>query len=151
MLAHWKKSYEQSGQHIKKQRHYFANKGPSSQGYSFSSSHVWIWELEHKEGWAWKNWCFWIVVLEKTLKSPLDWRRSNQSTLKKINPNYSLKGLMLKLKLQFFGYLMWRADSWKRSWCWERFRARGEVGNRRWDSWMASPTQWTWIWANSGR
>ena len=59
-------------QHIKRQRHYFANKGPSSQGYGFSSGHVWMWELDYKEGWAWKNWCFWTVVLEKTLESPLD-------------------------------------------------------------------------------
>ena len=72
MLAPWKKSYDKPRQHIKKQRHYFANKGPSSQSYGFSSSHVWMWELEHKEGWALKNWCFWTVVLEKTLESPLD-------------------------------------------------------------------------------
>ena len=67
-----KKSYDQPRQHIKKQRHYFANKSPSSQSYDFSSSHVWMWELDHKEGWAPKNWCFWTVVLEKTLESPLD-------------------------------------------------------------------------------
>ena len=72
MLALWKKSSGQLRQHIKKQRHYFANKGPSSQSYGFSSSHVWMWELDHKESWAPKNWCFWTVVLEKTLESPLD-------------------------------------------------------------------------------
>ena len=72
MLAPWKKSYDQSRQHIKKQRHYFADKGPSSQGYGFSSSHVCVWELDYKESWALKNWCFWTVVLEKTLESPLD-------------------------------------------------------------------------------
>ena len=71
-LTPWKKSYDQPRQHIKKQRHYFANKGLSSQGYGFSTSHVWMWELDHKEGWALKNWCFWTVVLEKTLESPLD-------------------------------------------------------------------------------
>ena len=71
-LAPWKKSYYQPRQHIKKQRHYFADKGPSNQSYGFSSSHVWIWELDHKESWAPKNWCFWTVVLEKTLESPLD-------------------------------------------------------------------------------
>ena len=71
-LAPWKKSYDQSRQHIKKQRHYFANKGPSSKGYGFSSSHVWMWELDYKESWAPKNWCFQTVVLEKTLESPLD-------------------------------------------------------------------------------
>ena len=72
MLTPWKESYDQPEQHIKKQRHYFANKGPSSQGYGFSSSYVWMWELVCEESWAPKNWCFWTVVLEKTLESPLD-------------------------------------------------------------------------------
>ena len=72
MLAPWKKIYDQARQHIKKQRHYFANKGPSRQGYGFFSSYVWMWELDHKENWVPKNWCFWTVVLEKTLESPLD-------------------------------------------------------------------------------
>ena len=72
MFAPWEKSYDQPKQHIKKQRHYFANKGPSSQGYGFSSGHVWMWKLDYKESWVLKNWCFWIVVLEKTLESPLD-------------------------------------------------------------------------------
>ena len=71
-LAPCNKSYEQPRQHIKKQRHYFADKGLSSQSFDFSSSHVWTWELDNKEGWALKNWCFWTVVLEKTLESPLD-------------------------------------------------------------------------------
>ena len=78
MLAPWRKSCDQPRQHIKKQRHYFAVKGPSSQSYSFSSSHVWM--FDHKENWALKNWCFWTVVLEKTLESPLD--------LKEIKPVY---------------------------------------------------------------
>ena len=77
----------------------------------FSSSHVWMWELDYKESWALKNWCFWTVVLEKTLESPLTARRSNQYILKEISPEYSLEGLMLKLNLQYFGHLMWRADS----------------------------------------
>ena len=71
MLAPWKESYDKPKQHIKKQRHHFPNKG---QSYFFSSSHVWMWELDHKEGWALKNWCFWIVVLEKTLESSLDYK-----------------------------------------------------------------------------
>ena len=71
-LVPWKKSYDQPRQHTKKQRRYFANKGPSSQGYGFSSSHVWMWELDPKEIWVLKNWCFWTVMLEKTLESPLD-------------------------------------------------------------------------------
>ena len=72
MLAPWKKSYDQPWQYSKKQRYYFANKGPSSQSYGFSSSHVWMWELDYNESWAEKNWCFWTVVLEKTLESPLN-------------------------------------------------------------------------------
>ena len=72
MLTPWKESYDQPRQHIQKQRHYFANKGPSSQGYGFSSGHVWMWELGYEESWVLKNWCFWTVVLEKTLESPLD-------------------------------------------------------------------------------
>ena len=111
MLAPWKESYDQPRQHIKKQRHYFAHKGPSSQGYGFSGSHVWMWELVYKESWAPKNWCFWTVVLEKTLESPLDCKEINQSILKEMSPGCSLEGLMLKLKLQYFGHLMWRADS----------------------------------------
>ena len=72
LLGHWKKTYNQLRQHIKKERHYFTNRGPSSQTYGFSSSHIWMWELDYKESWALKNWCFWTVVLEKTLESPLD-------------------------------------------------------------------------------
>ena len=75
MLTPWKKSYNQPTQHIKKKRHYFANKDPSSQSYGFSSSHVWMWELDYKESWALKHWCFWTVVLEKTLESPLDCKK----------------------------------------------------------------------------
>ena len=71
-FAPWKKSYDKPRQCIEKQKHHFANKGPSSQSYGFSSSHVWIWELDNKEGWVPKNWCFQTVVLEKTLESPLD-------------------------------------------------------------------------------
>ena len=97
LLAFWKESYDQPRQHIKKQRHYFANKGPSSQGYGFPSSHVWTWELDYKESQAPKNWCFWTVVLEKTLESPSDCKAT---MLKEISPEYSLEGLMLKLKLQ---------------------------------------------------
>ena len=110
MLAPWKKSYYQPRQHIKKQRHYFADKVLSSQSY-FSSSHVWMWKLDHKESWGLKNWCFWAVVLEKTLESPLDCKESNQSIIKEISPEYSLEGLMLNMKLQYFGRLMWRTDS----------------------------------------
>ena len=108
MLAPWKKSYDQPRQHIEKQRHYFANKGPSSHTYGFSSSHVWMWELDYKESWAPKNSCFWTVVF---LRVPWTARRSNQTILKEINPEYSLEGMILKLKLQYFGHLMQRTDS----------------------------------------
>ena len=111
MLAPWKKSYDKPRKNIKKQRHYFANNRPYSQSYGFSSSHVWMWRLDHKESWVLKNWCFWTVMLEKTLESPWTARRSNQSILKEINPEYSLEGLILKLKLQYFGHLMRRTDS----------------------------------------
>ena len=79
--------------------------------YGFSGNHVWMWELDHKESWAPKNWCFWTVVLEKTLRVPWTARRSNQSILREISPEYSSEGLMLKLKLQYFGHLMRRTDS----------------------------------------
>ena len=89
----------------KKQRHHFTDKGPYRQSYGFSNSHVWMWELDHKEVWSPKNWCFQTVVLEKTLESPLDCKESKQ-----INPKYSLEGLMPRLKLQYFGHLMRTAD-----------------------------------------
>jgi len=75
-----------------------------------------MWELDYKEGWAQKNWCFWTVVFEKTLDSPWTTRRSNQSILKEISLGCSLEGLMLKLKLQYFGHLMWRPDSFEKTW-----------------------------------
>ena len=258
------------------QKHYFANKSPSSQGYGFSCGHVWIWELDCEEGWAPKNWCFWTVVLEKTLEGPLDckeiqpvhpkgnqswivigrtdaepeapilwppdeknwliekvpgagkdwrrrrrgwqrmrwldgitdsidmslsklqefvmdreiwcaafhgvskswtiqkaecwiidafelwcWRRllrvswtarrSNQSILKEISPEYSLEGLMLKLKVQFLATCFEELTHWKRPWCWERLKAGGEGDDRGQDGWMASPTQRTCVWADSRR
>ena len=79
--ASWKKGYDQPRQHIKKQRHHFADKGPSSQIYGFPSSSVWMWMLDYKENWVVKNWCFWTVVLEKSLENPLDCKE-----LKPVNP-----------------------------------------------------------------
>jgi len=125
MLAPWKKSYVQPRQHIKKQRHYLADKGPSSQSYSFSNSHICMWELDYKESWALKNWCFWTVVLEKTLRVPWTARRSNQTILKEISPEYSLEGLMLKLKLQYFSHLIRRTDSL------EKILMLGKIEGRR--------------------
>ena len=129
-LTPWKKSYDQPRQHIKKQRHHFVNKGPSSQGYGFSSGHVWMWELDYKESWALKHWCFWTVVLEKTLESPGATRRSNQSILKEISPGCSLEGLTLKLKHQFFGHLMRTADSL------EKTLMLGKIEGRRRKRWQ---------------
>ena len=98
---------------ILKSRHYFVNKGPSSQGYGFSSGHVWMWELDYKESWALNNafelWC-WTILL----RVPWTARRSNQSILKEISPGCSLEGLMLRLKLQSFDHLMWRSDSFEK-------------------------------------
>ena len=100
---------------LKKQRHYFTKKGPSSQSCGFSSGHVRMWELDYKKSWVQKNWCFWTVVLEKSLESPLDCKEIQPSILKEISPKYSLKRLMLKLKLQYFGHLMWRTDSFDKT------------------------------------
>ena len=130
MLAPWKISYDQPRQHIKKQRHYFANKGPSSQSCDFSSSHVWMWELNYKESWAPKNWCVFTVVLEKTLEVSWTTRRSNQSILKEISPEYSLEGLMLKLKLQYF----WPPDaknSFEKTLMLEKIEGRRRMGRQR--------------------
>ena len=103
-------NYDKPIQHIKKQRPYFAYKGRSSQSYAFSSSHVWMWELDHKESWVPKNWCFWTVALKKTLESPLDFKE-----IKPVNPKgykpWKVIERILKLKLQYFGYLMRRTDS----------------------------------------
>ena len=112
MLTPCKNSYDQPRQFIKKQRHYFANKGPASQSFGFSSSHVWMWELDCEESWALKiQRCLWTVVLEKTLESPLDCKEI-QPVSPKGNQSWIFVGrIMLKLKLQYFGYLMRRIDS----------------------------------------
>ena len=110
MLAPWKKSYDKP-RRIKKQRYHFANKGLSSQSYSFSSNHVRMWELDHKEGWVLKNWCFRIVMLEKILESPLNCREIKSVNPKGNQPEYSLERLILKLKFQYFGHLIQRTDS----------------------------------------
>ena len=106
------------------------------------------WTIKRAEHWridAFKMWCW-----RRLLRVPWRARRSNQSILKEINLEYSLEGLILKLKFQCFGHLMLRTDSLKRPWCWERLKAGGEGDDRGWDGRMASPTRWTWIWASSG-
>ena len=148
-LTPWKESYDQPRQHIQRQRHYFANKGPSSQSYGFSSDYVWMWELDYEEGWAPKNWCFWTVVLEKTLESPLDCKEIQQIHSKGDQSWVSLEGMMLKLKVQYFGHFMRRVDSLEKTLMLKGLGAGGEGDNRGWDGWMASPTRWTRVWENS--
>ena len=131
MLAPWKKSYYQPRQHIKKQRRYFADKGLSSQSYGFSSSYVWMWELDHKESWAPKNWCLWTMVLEKTLESPLDCKEIRPVNPKRNQSEYSLEGLMLKLKLQYFGHLLRRTDSLEKTLMLGRIEGRRRRGWQR--------------------
>ena len=114
-LAPWKGGYDQPREHIKKQRHYFANKSPSSQGYGFSSSHVWTWKLNYKKAErqridAFELWCW-----RRLLRVPWTTRRPNQSIVKEISPEYSLEGLMLKLKFQSFGHLMQRTDLFEKT------------------------------------
>ena len=109
---------------------YFANKGPSSQGYGFSSGHVWMWVLDYNESWLPKNWCFWTVVLEKTLESPLDCKEI-QPIRPKGNQSWIFTGLMLKLKLQNFGHLMWRADSFVKTLMLRKIEGRRKRGQQR--------------------
>ena len=102
-------------------------------------------KAEHQRTDAFELWCW-----RRLLKVPWTARRSNQSILKEISPEYSLEGLMLKLKLQFFGHLMWRTDSFEKTLMLGKFEGRRRGDDRGWDGWMASLTQWTWVWVNSG-
>ena len=135
-------------QHIKKQKHYFTDKGPSNQSYGFSNSHVWIWELHHVR--ALKNWCFWAVVLEKTLESPLVCKE-----IKPVNPKGNQSWIFIRrTDAEAEAPKLWPPDAKSpltggKPWCWERLRV-GEVGDRGW-GWMASSTQWTWVRESSGR
>ena len=146
-LTPWKESFDQPRQHIKKHWHYFVNEGLSSQGY-FSSGHVWMGELDYKERWVQKTWCFWTVVLEKTRESlglqgdPTSpfWRRSALGVHWK-DWCWSWNSNSLATWCEELTHL-------KRPWCWERLKV-GE-GDRVWDGWMASLTQWTSVWVNSG-
>ena len=151
MLTPWKESYDQPRQHIQKQRHYFANKGPSSQGYGFPvvmyGCECWtVKKAECQRIDAFELWCW-----RRLLRVPWTARRSNQSILKEMSPEISLEGMMLKLKLQYFGTSCEDLTHWKRLWCWEELGAGGEGDDRGWDGWMASQTRWTWVWVNSER
>ena len=110
-----------------------------------------MWELDYKESWVLKNWCLWTVVLEKTLENPLDCKEIQPVHPKADQSWVFMEGLMLKLKLQYFGHLICeKLTHLRRSWCWERLRAGGEGDDRGWGGWMASPSQWTWVWVDSG-
>ena len=141
MLVPWKKSYDQPRQHIKKQRHYFANKGQHSQGCGFFRSYVWMWELDHKESWVSKNWYFltegsWDSLgLQGDPTSP-SWRKSVL--------NIHCKEWCWSWNSNTLGTWCKELTLWKGPWCWERLQA-GEGDDRGWDGWMASPTLWTWV------
>ena len=109
-----------------------------------------MWELDYKESWVLKNWCFWTVVLEKTLKSPLDCK-----DIKRVNAKGNQPWIFIGRTDDEASVLSatWCEEltHWKRPWCWERLKAGGERDDRGWDGWMVSPTQWTWVWASSGR
>ena len=128
---------------------FFVNKGPSSQGYDFSNSHVWMWELDYKESWAHKNWCFWTAVLKKTLESLLDCKE-----IQPVHPKGDQSWVFIgRTDVEAETPILWSPDAkswliWK-LWCWGRLRAGGEGDDRGWDGWMASPIQWTWVWVNS--
>ena len=152
MLASWKESYDKPRQHIKKQRHHLANKGPYSQSYCSFSSHVPMWELDHKEGWLPKNWCFRTVVLKKTLESPLDCKEIKPGNSKGNQPWIFIG----KTDAEAEAPVLWPPDA--RSWFigidpdagedWRKMEKRAaedEIG------YIASLSQWTWIWANSRR
>ena len=124
-------SYDKPRQHFKKQRHYFANKGLSSQSYGFSSSHVWMWELGHKESWVLKYWYFKLWYQRRLLRVPWTSRRSNQSILKEIFPKYWLEWLIMKLKLQYFGHLMQRTYSLEKTLMLGQIEGRKRRGQQR--------------------
>ena len=135
-------SYDQPSQHTKKQRHYFANKSPSSQSHGFSSSHVWMWELDSKESWTPKHWCFWAVVLEKTLESPLDCKE-----IQPVNPKGNQSWIFIgRTNADAETPVLWPSDA--KNWLTEKDHDAGkdEGGRRGWQrmNWLAaSQTQWT--------
>ena len=134
----WKKSYGQPWQHIKKQRHYFADKDLSSQSYGFSSSHVWMWELDYKESWTLKNWCFWTVVLEKTLESPLDCKETQA-----VHPKWYQSWIFIgrpdaEAVTPIFGHLMWRTYSLEKTLMLEKIEGGRRKARQRW--WLGGIT-----------
>ena len=148
MLAPWKKSYNKHKQHIQNQRHHFNDKGPSNQSYDFSSSHVQRWDWTIKKAESWRNDAFELWCWKRLLRVPWTAWRSNQSIIKEISPEYSLEGLMLKLKLQYFDHLMQRTDSCENT----LLLGKTDGGTRRgWQRmrWLdGSLTRLTWVWAS---
>ena len=150
MLSPWKKSHYQPRQHIKSRDITLPTKVHLVKDMVFPVVMYGCesWTKKKAEGWridAFELWCW-----RRLLRVPSTARRSNQSILKKISPEYSLEGRMLKLKLQYFGHLMWRTDSFEKTLILGKIEAGGEGDNRGWDGRMASPTQWRCIWVNSG-
>ena len=141
MLTPWRKSYDQPRQHIKKQTHYFANQVPSSQGYYFSSGHVWMWEVDYKESWEPKNFAFELWCWRRLLRVPWTARRSDQSILKEISPEYSLEGLMFNLKLQYFGHVMRRTELFEKTLMLEKIEGGRRKGWQR-IRWLDGTTDW---------
>ena len=142
MLSPWKESYDKPRQHFKKQKHHFVDKGPSSQSYGFSSSHVHMWELDHTKGWEPKNWCFGTGVWGKTLESPLDCME-----IQPVNPKGNQSWIFIgrtDAEAETPNTLAtWCKESthWKRPWSWERLRAKGEGDDGGWEHCMALLTQ----------
>ena len=137
--------------HLKSNVSYFANKSPSSQSFGFSSSHIWMWELDYKESWAPKSWWFWTVVLEKTLEIPLDCKeikpvspKGDQSWIFIWRTNAEAETPVAKGPPDVKNWLIWKDSDAEKDWRWE------EKGTTGWDGWMASLTQWTWVWVSSG-
>ena len=161
MHAPWKKGYKQPRQHIENLRLYFANKGPSSQSYGFSSSQVWMWELDHKESWVLKNWCFWTVMLEKTLETPLDCKE-----IQPVNPKGNQSWMFIErtdveaetpilwpphAKIWLIGKALDSGKDWRqeKKGTTEEEKKGTTKEKKGTDGWMASPT-WTWVWVSSG-
>ena len=134
-LTPWKESYDQPRQHIKKQRHYFVNKGLFSQSYGFSSGHVWMWELDCEESWALKNWCFWTVVLGKTLESPLDFKEIQPVNPKGNNSWMFIGRAVVEAETSILGHLMRRADSLEKTVITGKIEGRRRRGRLRM-SWL---------------
>ena len=136
----------------RKQRHYSAHRGPYSQSCGFSNSHVWMWELDHKESWALKNWCLWTVVLEKTLESPLDCKEIQPVHPKENESWIFIRRTDVEAEAPVNTLATWCEEltHWKRPWCWERLKVGGEGDDGGWDGWMASPIRKIWVWASSG-